>query len=63
VIIAAVVYFAFVLPLQALMKRRAAAVEPAEGAPTGPSDIELLTQIRDLLAVNTDFGSSRHRAE
>jgi large conductance mechanosensitive channel len=63
VIIAAVVYFAFVLPLQALMKRRAAAAMPAEGAPIGPSDIELLTQIRDLLAVRTDFSGSRHRAD
>lgn len=63
VIIAAVVYFAFVLPLQALVKRRTAADETAQGAPAGPSDIELLTQIRDLLAVRTDFSGSRHRAD
>jgi large conductance mechanosensitive channel len=64
VIIAAVVYFAFVVPLQYLQNRRAAAAEPAEGAPTGPSETELLVQIRDLLAVRTDFsGISRHRAD
>jgi large conductance mechanosensitive channel len=63
VIIAAVVYFVFVMPLQAIAKRRAGATETAEGAPTGPSDIELLTQIRDLLAVRTDFSSNRHRAD
>ncbi len=63
VIIAAVVYFAFVLPLQTLQKRRAAASETAEGTPTGPSETELLVQIRDLLAVRTDFSGSRHRAD
>lgn len=64
VIIAAVVYFAFVMPLQAFVKRRADAAEPAEGAPTWPSEAELLVQIRDLLAINTDFSSvSRHRAD
>jgi large conductance mechanosensitive channel len=49
-IIAAVVYFAFILPMNKLIeirKRRQRATE-AEVAPE-PTDIELLTEIRDLL--------------
>lgn len=46
VIIAAVVYFLFVMPMQKIMERR------RRGAPevvAEPTDIELLTEIRDLL--------------
>ena len=46
VIIAAVVYFMFVLPMQEIIERR------KRGAPevvAEPTDIELLTEIRDLL--------------
>ncbi|PXY30875.1 large-conductance mechanosensitive channel protein MscL [Prauserella muralis] len=46
VIIAAVVYFAFVLPLQKLQDRRKRGEEPG---PAEPTDVELLTEIRDLL--------------
>jgi large conductance mechanosensitive channel len=46
VIVAAVVYFVIVLPLARLQERRMRGVEPAGAVPT---DIELLTEIRDLL--------------
>jgi large conductance mechanosensitive channel len=46
VIVAAVVYFVIVLPLTRLQERRKRGVEPAAAAPT---DVELLTEIRDLL--------------
>jgi|SRR5215204_5844725 len=47
VIIAAVVYFVFVLPYQAIEARRKRGEEPG---PAEPSDVEVLIQIRDLLA-------------
>jgi large conductance mechanosensitive channel len=43
---AAVVYFVVVLPVHKLLERRA--TEPA-AAPTGPTEAELLVEIRDLL--------------
>jgi large conductance mechanosensitive channel len=46
VLTAAVVYFVVVLPLHKLLERRA--VEPA-AAPAGPTEVELLVEIRDLL--------------
>ena len=46
VIVAAVVYFLIVLPLNALKERRQRGVE--EG-PAEPTDVELLIEIRDLL--------------
>jgi large conductance mechanosensitive channel len=51
-IIAAVVYFVFIMPMNTLLevrKRRQRAAE-AEVVPE-PTDIELLTEIRDLLRV------------
>jgi large conductance mechanosensitive channel len=52
-LVAAVVYFAFVMPLNILKEnqaRRREAADPAEPV-TGPvTDLDLLTQIRDLLA-------------
>ena len=53
VIVAAVVYFAFVLPINYAMKRafaRKQAEETATPAATPPTETELLIQIRDLLA-------------
>lgn len=47
VIIAMVVYFLFVLPFQALQARRKRGEEPG---PAEPTDVELLQEIRDLLA-------------
>ena len=47
VIVAAVVYFVIVLPLNALKARRKSG---EESGPAEPTDVELLVQIRDLLA-------------
>ena len=46
-IVAAVVYFVIVLPLNALKARRK---RGEESGPAEPTDVELLVQIRDLLA-------------
>ena len=45
-IVAAVVYFLIVLPMKKLEERRRRGEEPG---PTKPTDVELLTEIRDLL--------------
>lgn len=45
-IVAAVVYLVIVFPLNALKERRKRGVE---AGPTEPTDVELLTEIRDLL--------------
>jgi len=53
VVIAAVVYFALVVPITTLKKRaeaRRAADEPAESADAPLTELDLLTEIRDLLA-------------
>lgn len=44
---AAVVYFVVVVPLKAVEKRRR---RGEEAGPSDPTDVELLTEIRDLLA-------------
>lgn len=46
VIIAAVVYFLFVLPVKKLQERRK---RGQEAGPAEPTDVELLAEIRDLL--------------
>ena len=48
VIVAAVIYFVVVVPVQKLMARRKAGIEPEVESPS--EDIVLLQQIRDLLA-------------
>jgi large conductance mechanosensitive channel len=65
-LIALVVYFALVVPMNYLrrlsFRRRGAQPE----ADTPPSELELLTQIRDLLATpagGDNAGTSRHAAE
>ena len=45
-IVAAVVYFVIVYPLTALQERRRRGIE---AGPSEPTDVELLTEIRDLL--------------
>ena len=47
VIIAAIVYFAILKPLEAMQKLRK--TETVEEEPAGPTSEELLTEIRDLL--------------
>ncbi|WIX81690.1 large-conductance mechanosensitive channel protein MscL [Amycolatopsis carbonis] len=46
VIVAAIVYFLFVLPVKHLQERRKRGQEPG---PSEPTDVELLKEIRDLL--------------
>ena len=50
-IVAAVVYFVFVLPLQTLKNRRRSG---EEGGPVEPTDVALLIEIRDLLAAQAN---------
>lgn len=50
IVIAAIVYFVFVLPYSKFLERQAAKKAPVEEPPAGPTQEELLTQIRDLLA-------------
>ena len=45
-IVAAVVYFALVVPVKKIQERRKRGQEPG---PSEPTDVELLTEIRDLL--------------
>lgn len=47
VIVAAVVYFIIVVPLNTIKERRA---KGEEAGPAEPTDVELLIEIRDLLA-------------
>jgi large conductance mechanosensitive channel len=53
VLTAAVVYFLVVLPLHRLLDRRAKGEEPG---PVGPTELELLTEIRDLLRAQQGVG-------
>ncbi|MCW5952778.1 MAG: large conductance mechanosensitive channel protein MscL [Propionibacteriaceae bacterium] len=57
VIIAAIVYFGILKPLEAAQKLRKK--EAAEEEPAGPSSEELLTEIRDLLKAQADDGRPR----
>ena len=66
-LIALVVYFALVVPMNYLRKQSFHKHGTQPEADTPPSELELLTQIRDLLATPTgggeSSGSSRHAAE
>jgi large conductance mechanosensitive channel len=60
VIVAAIVYFVFVLPLQSLKNRRR---RGEESGPAESTDVELLAEIRDLLKAQADSGGAgRHQA-
>ncbi|MFL0412220.1 large conductance mechanosensitive channel protein MscL [Microbacterium paludicola] len=48
--VAAVVYFALVLPMNKMAERRAAKLGVVENEPAAPTQEELLAEIRDLLA-------------
>lgn len=50
VTIAAAIYFLIVLPMNRMAERRAAKEDQAEEEPAGPTEVELLQQIRDELA-------------
>ena len=55
-IVAAVIYFAVVLPLNVIQERRR---RGEETGPAEPTDVELLAEIRDLLsAQQRPFGSA-----
>jgi large conductance mechanosensitive channel len=56
VIVAAVVYFIFVLPLQRIQVRRR---RGEEAGPAEPTDVELLTEIRDLLREKEKEGATK----
>ncbi|MFN3708632.1 large conductance mechanosensitive channel protein MscL [Microcella sp.] len=61
-IVAAVVYFALVLPINTLKRRaeeRRKAGEPAVSEDTPPTEAELLAEIRDLLAAQRGPSSER----
>jgi large conductance mechanosensitive channel len=61
IIIAAVVYFCLVLPINSLLKRAFAQQKEETGKPeeVPPTDVELLSEIRDLLrAQNTSLGDT-----
>lgn len=60
-LIAAVVYFVFVLPVNALMKRsfQRQQAEPASAEPAPPNELDLLVQIRDLLKGRTVTDDAR----
>jgi large conductance mechanosensitive channel len=53
VLTAAVVYFAVVLPMKALMERRR---RGEEAGPVAPTQVELLAEIRDLLRAQQGLG-------
>ena len=60
VIIAAVVYFVFVLPINAMMKRAfQKPAEPTTDVPAPPTELDLLAQIRDLLQGDQQVGDKR----
>ena len=57
VIVAAVVYFVIVLPLNTIKARRK---RGEESGPAEPTDVELLAQIRDLLAEGRNGVAAGH---
>jgi large conductance mechanosensitive channel len=59
-IVAGIVYFVFVRPIQTIKNRRKRGEEPG---PAEPTDVELLAEIRDLLKTQAHSGSNgRHQA-
>lgn len=60
VLIAAVVYFLFVVPFKAVEERRKRGEEPG---PAEPTDVEVLKEIRDLIAAQQGGASSAPAAQ
>ncbi|HWU46182.1 MAG TPA: large conductance mechanosensitive channel protein MscL [Humibacter sp.] len=62
-IVAAVVYFAVVLPVNSLLKRVAERRKSGETEPEDapPTELDLLTEIRDLLARAPGEGAGKHQ--
>jgi len=58
-ITAAVVYFIFVVPMNKLSERRKRGSAAEAGKPAAPTELELLTEIRDLLATQQGAGAGR----
>jgi large conductance mechanosensitive channel len=54
-IVAAVVYFAFLMPVKHIQERRKRGVEPG---PAEPTDVQLLIEIRDLLRQHQNQNNS-----
>lgn len=60
VIIAAVVYFVFVLPINSMLKRAfQKPAQPEAATPAPPTELDLLAQIRDLLEGQQGVGDKR----
>ena len=60
IIIAAVVYFVFVVPINAMLKRAfQKPAEPESTTPAPPTELDLLAQIRDLLQGQQGVGDKR----
>lgn len=59
-IVAAVVYFVFVLPMNKIKERRK---KGKEAGPSEPTDVELLKEIRDLLAAQQNGRPQVHETE
>lgn len=53
VIVALAIFFLVVKPMNAMQARRAAAAAPADETPAGPTELELLAEIRDELRRRT----------
>lgn len=60
IVIAAVVYFAFVLPMLKIMERRNRK-RPQDDTLAEPTDVEVLVEIRDLLAAQASGPSNPGR--
>jgi large conductance mechanosensitive channel len=63
-IVAAVVYFVFVMPMNLLKERADARRQAGETKPEDPeTELTVLAEIRDLLAAERGAGSGSHRAD
>lgn len=64
VIVAAVVYFVFVMPMNLLKERAEARRQAGEAKPEDPeTELTVLAEIRDLLAAERGAGSGSHRPD